>query len=453
MDSNPINDKDSEVSQDLNEEITPQSPQNSGGEKRPRRKLIQGIVIVIILISVGLGTYAWLSNKEVQNDEIEPEVSVSQVELATSSGGQININDADELGYESLVLQGPEEVGIPENLDPPPPVDDVQVSDEPEALNPSTGESIEQRPIEDLPQIPSLKSEPIVNKLEAEGMTLSIEVEKETYEVNEAFEARFHLEKPGEVGIRVLIADIVLRDDLEARKVGGSVQNLSIQGERGLTLGAFDLSESGYSGFQESFAEPGVYTFSFNVYRCSDIYTSEDACEPSIQLSDLEGIEPLASISQTITVVEVIEENSVVVESTLQKEGYNPVPSIINDEILNCLLGEDTECLRPYVESFSQNLTNCTPSNGTTSVGFEPFFGWFRAYEILGLENGNCRIDYWFLDNSKLVLPAEIEPISDDLLNKKMTCFLTEDELAVERAHELKRCEGDLKDVLAVLNS
>lgn len=62
---------------------------------------------------------------------------------------------------------------------------------------------------------------------------------------------------------------------------------------------------------------------------------------------------------------------------------------------------------------FETRLENCEISQGTFALGFEPVFGFFRGYQILGEEQGKCRVKFWFLDN------VNIEP---NFLNKEMIC-------------------------------
>jgi hypothetical protein len=94
-----------------------------------------------------------------------------------------------------------------------------------------------------------------------------------------------------------------------------------------------------------------------------------------------------------------------------------------------------------FTTTFENRLANCEVSNGTFALGFEPFLGIFRGYEILGETNGNCTIEFWFLEN---------DLIESTLLNKNMVCEYDSSKRTIDDVNDCLEgcCSGELVEVV-----
>ena len=114
----------------------------------------------------------------------------------------------------------------------------------------------------------------------------------------------------------------------------------------------------------------------------------------------------------------------------------SPTPTPYSEKtVLDCFGNTDPQCTLSFLEEFSQNLENCSIHKGTTPIGWEPILGIFRSYEITGLQNNTCSVNFEILDSGSL--PPE-------LLNKTMTCNYNESERTIETVASGKNCSGTL---------
>ncbi len=115
--------------------------------------------------------------------------------------------------------------------------------------------------------------------------------------------------------------------------------------------------------------------------------------------------------------------------------------------ILDCYSDDLTEILcspedaLAFTELFGERLVPCEISDGTFALGFEPFFGIFRGYEIQEEQGDNCIVKYWFLENSV---------IDPSLLNKEMVCEYDSSQRTTQDVADCldECCTGDLVDAL-----
>jgi len=122
--------------------------------------------------------------------------------------------------------------------------------------------------------------------------------------------------------------------------------------------------------------------------------------------------------------------------------------------ILDCYNDDFTEIIcDPYYAlnftyAFEENLKLCKPSEGTFALGFEPALAIFRGYEILGVQDGYCTINFWFLEN---------KVINPELIGKQMTCKYADSERTVEEVVGLndskEHCSGPLMDASVKLSA
>jgi hypothetical protein len=167
---------------------------------------------------------------------------------------------------------------------------------------------------------------------------------------------------------------------------------------------------------------------------------------------------------EKLTVFEIILDNSLreskIISYNLEREEkietmtYNELFTDSNNDnlsedmtILDCYsddLSELTcsaeEALN-FTTNFENRLANCEISNGTFALGFEPFFGIFRGYEILGEIDGNCNVEFWFLEN---------DYIDSNLLNKNMVCEYDSSKRNTQNVNDCLEdcCSGELVEIV-----
>ncbi len=302
----------------------------------------------------------------------------------------------------------------------------------------------EVKPERKLPKLPS----PIASKDEMNEppiLGLSIETPKDVYKLNEPFEGSLiSTVKEGEsfpyLVFRFLEHDQVTHGSLLSNKI----MEDSYLGKFSKSIRAFEMDNNSYSYPHDGFSEPGTYTYTYQAYKaseCGDLNLDDIDCVLDVEKEDLASFTPLATVTKTITVSS--EEFDPLSGNNASKLSENANTNEKN--ILDCVGSEDGNCMTPFLDQFTKNLESCTPSTGETPIGFEAFMGLLRGYEVKGLLDGNCVIDFWFLDIPVEKMPPEADPIPAELLNKKMTCSLTNDQLNIEAVGKWVGCEGPLK--------
>ncbi|MBT3281370.1 hypothetical protein HN865_03610 [Candidatus Woesearchaeota archaeon] len=130
----------------------------------------------------------------------------------------------------------------------------------------------------------------------------------------------------------------------------------------------------------------------------------------------------------------------------------NQTYSVTNpDTILDCYSEDLSEMLCGpedaigFTDSFGVRLGSCEISQGTFALGFEPFMGIFRGYEIQGEQAGNCIVKFWFLENNV---------IDSNLLNKEMICEYDSSKRTTQGVNDCfeECCSGELVNVIIELS-
>lgn len=122
------------------------------------------------------------------------------------------------------------------------------------------------------------------------------------------------------------------------------------------------------------------------------------------------------------------------------------------DTIMDCYSEDLSEILcspekaLEFTTTFETRLVSCEISGGTFALGFEPFMGIFRGYEIQDEQNGNCIVKFWFLENSV---------IDSSLLNKNMICEYDSSKRTAQGVNDCfeECCSGELVDALNAIQS
>jgi len=117
------------------------------------------------------------------------------------------------------------------------------------------------------------------------------------------------------------------------------------------------------------------------------------------------------------------------------------------DNILDCYSEDLSEVLCSpedalgFTTQFENRLESCEISQGTFALGFEPFMGIFRGYEIQGEQGDNCNVRFWFLENSV---------IDSSLLNKEMVCGYDSSKRTAQGVNDCfeECCSGELVDAI-----
>lgn len=123
-------------------------------------------------------------------------------------------------------------------------------------------------------------------------------------------------------------------------------------------------------------------------------------------------------------------------------EVYKDPKSIPQD-----VLATQGECLEGLTDLFVSQLSACQPSRGTAIIGFEAFLQLFRHYEIVGIKNGQCAVDFSFGFFS-----ATPDPQAEALFSgKSMTCQYSASERTIDKVASTENCSGTLYDALQEL--
>jgi hypothetical protein len=130
-------------------------------------------------------------------------------------------------------------------------------------------------------------------------------------------------------------------------------------------------------------------------------------------------------------------------------EGEQATYSVTNpDTILDCYNDDLSEILCSpedaygFTTQFVNRLESCELSQGTFALGFEPFMGIFRGYEIQSEQDSNCNIRFWFLENSV---------IDSSLLHKEMICTYDSSKRTAQSISDCfeECCSGGLVDAIS----
>jgi hypothetical protein len=137
----------------------------------------------------------------------------------------------------------------------------------------------------------------------------------------------------------------------------------------------------------------------------------------------------------------------IVVDKNISQE--KPALPSTEKTILDCYIQDpiSAECLMGFSDLFRERLQSCEPSEGTVAIGWEPAMSIIRGYEILGMQNNLCVVNFWFLDTEGF-LPPEAEKIPSTLLDKQMTCKYNASERTIEKVATTENCIGPLLDEL-----
>jgi len=140
-------------------------------------------------------------------------------------------------------------------------------------------------------------------------------------------------------------------------------------------------------------------------------------------------------------------DNICVVEEEEEPEEEPEYPVTNPDTILDCYNEDLSEILcspedaLEFTTQFENRLESCEISQGTFALGFEPFMGIFRGYEIQNEQAGNCNVRFWFLENSV---------IDPSLLNKEMICTYDSSKRTAQDVNDCfeECCSGELVDAI-----
>jgi hypothetical protein len=206
-------------------------------------------------------------------------------------------------------------------------------------------------------------------------------------------------------------------------ETGSFDSNLSMLRE---ALTAFKIDNVGFVTACDSFQEAGEYIFTISVYKCSDIGLQDDKCSANVSSDFILKSKPLKSVSRVITVV-----------GASSKEEEITTPTV--KTVVDCDSVKDSSCHQRFLDLFLENLKLCKPSKGTVPIGMEPLMGLFRSYEIMGMENNLCIVNFALLETPNL--PATLS-------NKTMTCKYSNIERTIETVANGVNCSGLLYDQL-----
>ncbi|MDP2967526.1 MAG: hypothetical protein Q8N87_03920 [bacterium] len=257
--------------------------------------------------------------------------------------------------------------------------------------------------------------------------SLELIIPKDTYKVGEQLtNEKYVLTYKGEAfkGIilyRRLLSLEVSGSDILVKTIESGTTELPFLNFSG---GTEKISEGHFrlTPHSDTFNQADKFEYITSVYKCSDLGLSEEKCSEETPVDLILKFEPIASVSKTITVIKDV---SVPTEKT----------------VLDCDVKDPKygECTYKFLDLFEENLKLCKPSKGTTPIGWEPAMGIFRGYEIVGIEDNLCVVDFTFLKTTE---------IPDTLLNKKMVCKYSVSERTIEKVAGIENCTGPLYDEL-----
>lgn len=282
---------------------------------------------------------------------------------------------------------------------------------------------------------------PIEKPAEKFQLDLNITMPKDTYKVGEKFTGGKYLLTYNGESFKAIVLYAKSRKGFEDKtaysKAAGNIKTGDFDSNPGLreVLQAFKMDKTGFEVGKDSFQEPGEYIFTMSVYKCSDIGLEDKDCSASTPTEFILKFQPLATVSKVILVT-----NGTSGGAT----SPTPAQEITKGTVLDCIGVEDPQCTLKFLDLFTQNLQSCKASKGTTPIGWEPAMGLFRGYEILGMQNNLCVINFWFL---------ETKDIPATLLGKQMTCKYGTSERTIEKVAKGENCTGPLLEEMNKLLS
>jgi hypothetical protein len=266
---------------------------------------------------------------------------------------------------------------------------------------------------------------PAEKPVEKFQLDLDITTPKDTYKVGEKFTGGKYLLTYNGESFKAIVLYAKSRKGFEDKtaysKMAGNIKTGDLDSNPGLqeTLQAFKIDKTGFEVGKDSFQDAGEYIFTMSVYRCSDIGLEDKDCPASTPTESILKFQPLDSVSKIISVIDGASEE------------------ITKGTVLDCIGVEDPQCTLKFLDLFTENLKLCKASSGTAPIGWEPAMGLFRGYEILGIQNNLCIINFWFLKTKDI--PAT-------LLDKQMTCKYSASERTIEKVAKGENCTGPLLD-------
>lgn len=265
-------------------------------------------------------------------------------------------------------------------------------------------------------------------------LSLDIMTPKDTYKVGEKFTGGKYLLSYNGDPFKAIVLYTKSRKGFEDKsthsKLAGSIKTGDFDANPILreALRTFKMDETGFETGKDSFQEAGEYIFTMSVYKCSDIGLKDEDCTARTPTELILNFQPLNSVTKIITVID---------EEVQKEETVLPEPEneITEETVLDCIGVEDPQCTLKFLDLFTENLQSCKASKGTTPIGWEPAMGLYRGYEILGIQNNLCVINFWFLKTNDI--PAT-------LLDKQMTCKYSASERTIEKVAKGENCTGFL---------
>ena len=182
--------------------------------------------------------------------------------------------------------------------------------------------------------------------------------------------------------------------------------------------------------------------------NCDDgTYVCAYSSNPSINQKCVECITDFSCVDGY-----ACENNVCVIEEEEPEPEPETYPVTDPDTIMDCYSEDLSEILcspedaLEFTTTFETRLGTCQISEGTFALGFEPFMGIFRGYEIQNEEGGNCIVKFWFLENSV---------IDSSLLNKNMICEYDSSKRTAQGVNDCfeECCSGELVDALNAIQS
>ncbi len=152
---------------------------------------------------------------------------------------------------------------------------------------------------------------------------------------------------------------------------------------------------------------------------------------------------------------QVIEEGEAIIENGEDEKA----PLIVEGTVWDCFIIDDDEmwnCIANFANIFIANLKECQPAIGDVIIGGgEAFFGVAREYEIKGVENNKCVVQFRLRFGTASWEEVEQVFIEEGwareeaealirLLNDQMICEYGPGEKILEYVAELEGCHGPL---------
>src|SRR3989339_25258 len=267
---------------------------------------------------------------------------------------------------------------------------------------------------------------------------LDITTFKNTYNVGEKFAGGYLLNYSGDPA-KVIVLYGKSRSGFEKKyyakfsgiiKTGGFDSNSALRE----TMRAFVLNKNSFRDRADFFEEAGEYTFSISIYKCEDLRLDDEKCSATDVSDDfILSFNPVSAKSKTIT---VIEKDSPEEKPTVSEK---PVISPTEKTVLDCK-ENDAQCLLDYLEKFEEELASCKPSKGIVMVGLEPALGIARNYEIVGVKDNLCVVNFGFVKIPNI----DEEGVPTSLFSGSMVCKYGSSERNLKTVAKITGCSGSL---------